>query len=180
MLSEVNGFFSVFLRRPKSVGAVAPATESLATAIAIATRRTYRRHRREQPFGLIELGAGTGALTQKIQGFKPVLIEREAVWAEMLSKRFPSLDVRRECAVDALSRIAEPVGLVNSIPMFNNPQAGRFRQLLGEKYEAGLVKFCVLYTYAWTNPMRGVAFREVRRFCFVTRSLPPAYVWVCE
>ena len=68
--------------------------------------------------------------------------------------------------------------MVSSIPLLNNPQAGEIRKLLNRKYEDGLIRFCVLYTYGWTNPLAGVGFREGWRECFVTRSFPPASVWV--
>ena len=31
------------------------------------------------------------------------------------------------------------------------------------KYRDGLIRFCVLYTYGWTNPLAGVGFREEAR-----------------
>jgi phospholipid N-methyltransferase len=49
---------------------------------------------------------------------------------------------------------------------------------LTRKYQDGLIRFCVLYTYGWTNPLAGVGFREGRREYFVTRNFPPASVWV--
>ena len=50
--------------------------------------------------------------------------------------------------------------------------------MLAASYSRGLIKFCVLYTYGWTNPLAGVGFREGWREYFVARSLPPASVWV--
>jgi phosphatidylethanolamine/phosphatidyl-N-methylethanolamine N-methyltransferase len=177
-----QSFLRKFLRDPGSTGALAPATRSLAETVACATRGAYD----DQAGGddsapalkLIELGAGTGALTRSISPLNPVLVEHDAAWASLLKKEFPALEVRAECATDTLRSLAEPVGLVSSIPLLNNPQGGEIKRLLGRGYSMGLIKFCVLYTYGWADPLTGAGFRTSRRDSFVARSFPPASVWV--
>ena len=127
---------------------------------------------------IVELGAGTGSVSRFISALDPVLVERNGELAALLRKRFPHLEIRTECATVALENLRKPVGVVSSIPMLNNPQADVIRTLLTRKYRDGLIRFCVLYTYGWTDPLAGVGFREARREYFVTRSFPPASVWV--
>ena len=127
---------------------------------------------------IVELGAGTGSVSQYISGMNPVLVERNGEWAALLRKRFPTLEIRAECATLALASLNKPVGVVSSIPLLNNPDADRIRTLLMRKYRDGLIRFCVLYTYGWSDPLSGVGFREGRREYFVALSLPPASVWV--
>lgn len=127
---------------------------------------------------IVELGAGTGSVSQYISGMNPVLVERNGEWAALLRKRFPNLEIRAECATLALASLNKPVGVVSSIPLLNNPEADHIRTLLMRKYRDGLIRFCVLYTYGWTDPLSGVGFREGRREYFVALSLPPASVWV--
>ena len=117
-------------------------------------------------------------MSRYISAMNPVLVERNGEWAALLRKRFPDLEIRAECATLALANLSKPVGVVSSIPMLNNPQADAIKMLLTRKYRDGLIRFCVLYTYGWTNPLAGVGFREGRREYFVTRSFPPASVWV--
>ena len=49
-----------------------------------------------------------------------------------------------------------------------------------EGYANGLIKFCVLYTYGWSDPLAGAGFLEARRRHFVVYSFPPASVWVYQ
>jgi len=180
-------FVRAFLCDPLHVGAVAPASTSLGDRIGAATRKAVRDGFRNGASvasalhadpRIVELGAGTGSVSRFISAMNPVLIERNGEWAAILRRRFPYLEIRAECATLALANLEKPVGVVSSIPMLNNPQADAIRQLLTLKYRDGLIRFCVLYTYGWSNPLAGVGFREEKREYFVARSLPPASVWV--
>lgn len=178
MAAVRQSFLQHFLRDPRTLGAVAPATPALARTVGSAAHAAYLRHSPAQSLKMIELGAGTGALTQQIRLLNPVLIEQNEAWAALLRVRFPQLEVRQECATSTLKALDEPVGIVTSIPLWNNPQAQELRDLLVARYREGMVKFCVLYTYGWTDPLRGSEFKECTRVGFVPRSLPPANVWV--
>ena len=174
------------------LGAVSPASRSLGAVVGAATREAARNGFDSQlprkngsvhpaaasTATIVELGAGTGSLSQYISGLNPILVERNGEWAALLRERFPQLEVRAECATQTLAAIDTPVGVVSSIPLINNPQADEIRQLLTRKYRNGLIRFCVLYTYGWRDPLAGVPFRQSRREHFVPRSLPPASVWV--
>ncbi|HET7033326.1 MAG TPA: hypothetical protein VFJ48_09390 [Casimicrobiaceae bacterium] len=191
-LGEGLRFVRAFLCDPVHVGAITPASSSLGARIGAATRKAMRDGFVNQPARngalaaasaragprILELGAGTGAVSRFISAMNPVLVERNDEWAALLRKRFPHLEIRVECATLALERLKGPVGVVSSIPMLNNPQADAIRALLTRKYRDGLIRFCVLYTYGWADPLSGVGFREGRREYFVTRSFPPASVWV--
>jgi phosphatidylethanolamine/phosphatidyl-N-methylethanolamine N-methyltransferase len=175
-------FLKRFLRDPARIGALAPATLQLSQTMAMATREAYRIQAGPhdwpcQPFRLIELGAGTGALTDALSTFNPVLVEQDEAWAAFLRQRFPKLEVRTECATHTLDTLVEPIGIVTSIPLLNNPQSSQIKRLLSHKYADGLIRFCVLYTYGWKDPLQGAGFRKARRNSFVARSLPPASVW---
>ena len=178
-------FLKKFLSDPEQVGAVTPATTQLARTVAMATIEAWHKpwaasggRAGSRPVRLIELGAGTGALTRSLCVLNPIVVERDAAWAEQLRQQFPALEVRTECATQTLADLSEPVGIVSSIPLMNNPQARHIEQLLARRYADGLVKFCVLYTYGWSDPLRHAGFRQGVRRGFVARSLPPASVWV--
>lgn len=127
---------------------------------------------------LYELGAGTGALTQCLDGLQPVLVEKDAAMAAVLGRRFPQLEVRIECATQVLEALQEPVGIVSSIPLLNNPQCGDIKRLLERRHAEGLIRYLVLYSYGLLDPLRDVAFSQARRAAVVWRSVPPASVWV--
>jgi len=191
-LSEHLRFFREFLRDPAHVGAVSPASSRLGDAVGAATRAAARNGfdalgglnpcaEASAPIAwptIVELGAGTGSVSRYISALNPVLVERNGRWAALLRERFPSLEIRTECATQALANLRRPVGVVSSIPLLNNPQADDIRKLLTRKYLDGLITFCVLYTYGWSNPLAGVGFRQGWREHFVARSIPPASVWI--
>lgn len=128
---------------------------------------------------LYELGAGTGALTRCLDGLQPVLVEKDAAMAAVLGRRFPQLEVRVECATQVLHTLDEPVGIVSSIPLLNNPQCGEIKRLLERRHADGLIRYLVLYSYGLLDPLRDVAsFSQARRAAVVWRSVPPASVWV--
>lgn len=183
MSALCGGFLSRFIRAPRATGAVAPATQSLARSVAAAAHSAYARHQAggaPAPLRILELGAGTGALTHGIASLRPILVERDAGWAALLRDRYPGLEVRQECATRILGELREPVGIVSSIPTLNNPQSTELKRLLAQGYAQGLLKFCVLYTYGWRDPLADTGFREARRASFIVRSLPPAHVWTYQ
>ncbi len=181
MLASSHGFFRKFISDPQGTGAVAPATRPLANSVAAAAYKAFAHHRRGCGLlRVLELGAGTGALTQRLARLDPILVEKDEAWAALLRLRFPALEVRQECAVDSLRALAAPTGIVTSIPLLNNPQSAALKEALRDVYAEGLLRFCVLYTYGWSNPLAGAGFREARRAAFVPRSLPPAHVWVYQ
>jgi phosphatidylethanolamine/phosphatidyl-N-methylethanolamine N-methyltransferase len=184
LMSASSGSFLLnFIRNPRATGAVAPATRTLARSVAAAAHHAYARHRgagAHASLRVLELGAGTGALTRAISGLGPTLVEQDAGWAALLRDRYPALEVREACATEVLAELREPAGIVSSIPLLNNPRSSELKRLLAQRYAEGLLRFCVLYTYGWRDPLAGSGFREVRRASFVPRSLPPAHVWVYQ
>lgn len=184
MLASRHSFLRNFIRNPRATGAVAPATRALARSVAAAASHAYARHAPQEPgaqgLPVIELGAGTGALTQRIRPMRPVLVERDAGWAALLRDRFPMLEVREECATRVLQELRTPAGVVSSIPLLNNPESAELKRLIADRYAAGLIRFCVLYTYGWRDPLAGTGFREAHRASFVPRSFPPAHVWLYQ
>ena len=103
------------LRDPRRMGAIAPASRALARAIADEVQR-------DQPSVLIEVGAGTGAITRELAASRItperfLVIERDADFARLLRLAFPSLEVFNHCASKLHSLPIEsqaPVTLVSS------------------------------------------------------------------
>lgn len=182
MPGSSGSFLRNFIRNPHGTGAVAPATRTLAECVGRVAFETYTRQCAQSGTDLpvLELGAGTGALTQSLARIRPVLVEKDPAWAALLRLRFPELEIRAECASDTLAALDRPAGVVSSIPLLNNPQASVLKDLFSAAHARGLLRFCVLYTYGWGNPLAGTGFRTARRAAFVSRSLPPAHVWVYE
>ena len=84
-------FFFRWLRKPSQVGAVAPSSAALATALAAEVDV-------EAPGTVVELGPGTGRVTRALleAGVDPeklIAIERDAAFCRLLRERFPAIRI---------------------------------------------------------------------------------------
>lgn len=176
------------LRHWSTVGAVAPSSRALSDAMA--------RHANGAEM-LVELGAGTGPITQALveryPGTPLVCVELQPELASRLAKRFPSACIEARPAAQVLkelrSREATPAAtvVVSALPFRSLPRA-----IHDETVEA-LVKFLlqapvsqlagsrrlVQFTYQPRPPFDVSAWPELRwtRVESVWRNAPPAGVW---
>jgi phosphatidylethanolamine/phosphatidyl-N-methylethanolamine N-methyltransferase len=164
-------FLKKYLKNPQTVGSVIPSSEYLGKAI-------YKSVKELDTATVIEIGAGTGALTQHISSLNPVLVEIDKEFCVLLKQNYPHLDVVNSCALEQLKKIDERVGLVVSIPLINNPFKSSFIPLLNDLYGKGLLKWCVIFTYGLNDPLEQVNFESKKRKRFVLQNIPPAHVWV--
>lgn len=182
-LRETLAFASAALRSPASVGAVAPASRWLGTAIVreIAASRCRT---------VVEIGAGTGALTRAILGRvrdldRLVAIERDPGLVRWLRRAFPQVEIVQSCASD-IGRVVQPqvpTAIVSSLPFrsMNRSEAA----LCSEAFCAALAcdprSVLVQYTYGLgrSPPFRasnhGYQWSRSRT---VLMNVPPATIWL--
>ncbi len=178
---ETELFFRQWLRSPKSMGAVIPSSRALARAV---TREVAWRPGQV----VVELGAGTGAISQGLMdsGLPPealMMIELDRPLYEYLRERFPAVRVINGDAtrlVDILRQQGvEQVGtVISGIPMVTMP-LGFQRAIVEQSFAALGPDGCLLqYSYSPVVPIParklGVEARLVK---VVMRNLPPATVW---
>ena len=178
---ETELFFRQWLRSPKSMGAVIPSSRALARAV---TREVAWRPGQV----VVELGAGTGAISQGLMdsGLPPealMMIELDRPLYEYLRERFPAVRVINGDAtrlVDILRQQGvEQVGtVISGIPMVTMP-LGFQRAIVEQSFAALGPDGCLLqYSYSPVAPIParklGVEARLVK---VVMRNLPPATVW---
>jgi phosphatidylethanolamine/phosphatidyl-N-methylethanolamine N-methyltransferase len=176
-----------WMRSPFTVGAVVPSSRFLARAIAAEVQP-------EQPGYVIELGAGTGVVTQALlhRGCKPdtlMVIERDTHLAHFLTQHFPQLNI--VCA-DATQlqgimgslKVHRVQAVVSSLPLLSMPRSIRLAveaQMAATIGEEGKI---VQFTYGPRSPISDYTAREYglvgRRVKTVLCNLPPAHVWVYE
>ena len=115
----LRDFASELLRAPRDVGAVCPSSRTLARAMAEGVDVDNDRL-------LIELGAGTGSVTQAlldrgVAAGRLIVIERSAVLADRLRRRFPAINVIQGDAAQLTVLLGEPAckisGIVSSLPL---------------------------------------------------------------
>ncbi len=191
-LSDHWHFFAGFLRRPWTVGAIAPSSGCLA--------RVILRHcplRRADT--VVELGAGTGAITRvildRIGAHTTFLaVELDAHHVARLRRRHPHLQVCHESAENLRALLADHGRetadcIISGLPWSN--MSGRTQDRIMTEVRAALKpggRFSGFgYLHAkWAPSTR--AFRQrlqdhfprVQLSPVVWRNLPPAYVYSCS
>src|SRR5262245_61823303 len=176
--------FSLWLKNPRKIGAVAVSSPELAAAMA-------RQVPRRDDGYVVELGGGTGPVTRAIleSGVAPerlVVIERDPTLHRHLKKRHPGVTVLLGDALHLRTIlkqrcIAPIVAIVSSLPLLSMKEVERCR--------IGAQSFAVLepgapfiqFTYGLFSPLprRRLAVQG-RVKDRVLQNLPPANVWRYE
>ncbi|MCC6301586.1 MAG: methyltransferase domain-containing protein [Gammaproteobacteria bacterium] len=182
---ELWGFFCAWLRAPGRIAAVVPSGGNLSRLMA------------SQALSggdgiVVELGAGTGAITAALlnQGIAPqrlVAVERSYQFSALLRRKFPAVKVvcadasdlctslRRACVDEPVRTIISGLPLLAMEAELRQRIVGECCALLGA--EGKLVQF----TYGPLSPVSGHLRRRLglraRRIGQVWSNLPPATVW---
>lgn len=168
--------------RPAMVGALLPSSRALARAMASAADGAEM---------IVELGAGTGAVTDALTRRFPKLpllaVELQADMAEHLAARFPQVDVRAAPAHEVLRSLqtaTRRIALVSSLPFRSLPR--RWREPTSLAIETFLLadprRHLVQYTYQPRAPF-DLAHTDAlawQRRGVVWRNAPPAWVWTLQ
>ncbi|MFD9651388.1 class I SAM-dependent methyltransferase [Streptomyces mirabilis] len=175
-----------FLRRPRLTGAVAPSSATLAQAMTAGLDL-------EHADVVVELGSGTGAITEAIRrrlapGARLVAVELNPVFARRLADRYEgsAVEVVHGSAEDLSALVPHPVdAVVSGLPWTVMPHE-RQRRILdavtGVLSADGRFSTFAYVHAAWTPPARRFAAELATRFSTVERiravwpNLPPAYV----
>jgi phosphatidylethanolamine/phosphatidyl-N-methylethanolamine N-methyltransferase len=178
---ETELFFRQWLRSPKSMGAVIPSSRVLARAVTEAVRWAPGQH-------VIELGAGTGAISQGLidAGLPPdalMMIELDRQLFDYLRTRFPAVrvvngDATRLVDIVRQQGITQVSTVISGLPMVTMPLAFQ-RAIIEQSLELLGPDGCLLqYSYSPISPIParklGVEAKLVK---FVVRNVPPATVW---
>ncbi len=173
------------MRSPLKIGAFLPSSRSLARAMAAEVDI-------EKPGAIIELGAGTGAVTHALlqAGIAPerlVVIERDERLHALMSAQFPHLNVL--CADAAhMDTVLDATGatqinaIVSSLPLLSMPRP--VRQAI-EHHMATLIGddgILIQFTYGPKSPISRSQMHKYqlqgKRMKLVMANVPPAHVWV--
>ena len=178
MSEGLTAFVFMALCRPATVGAVLPSSQRLAEAMARAA---------DGCSALLELGAGTGAITAALRRRHPqvplLAVEMEPALARHLRQRFAEVEVREAPAHQVLAQAADgPPGLVlvSSLPFRSLPPELRLRSSLAIEALLCARPGCRLVQYSYL-PREPFALQSPglrwRRLCAVWGNAPPAWVW---
>lgn len=175
------GFWQALRDDPRRVGAVLPSGPALAQAMLDLTLA-------EPPGHVIEIGAGTGAISQALvqhsQAFASLqLLEANPQLAEGLRRRFPGTPVHACCASqldELLPGPAERLTLVSSLPFGSLKAVDRQRVLAAIARQTSRTRDWRLLQYSYGGrlpfPSDGPT-QGWKRLHTVWRNLPPATLW---
>lgn len=170
-------FFREWLHAPASVGACVPSSSFLAHAMcAKALQADF----------VVELGAGTGAMTRVLAGRFPasrlLIVEPNPVMAVQLKARYPHLTVVAGCTHELSALFAElpaRTHFVSSIPFRSLPaQAHRLTvAALHEALTASKARALTQFTYLPGEPFVPAAELRWWKRDTILLNFPPAFVW---
>lgn len=182
--NEISGLWwrNIF-RAPRQVGSILPSSPVLASRMA---REAADFFPPGSPGRVIEIGAGTGAITNALANVIPhawlTLVEADPACCRFLRRQFPDVEVIEGLVEDLLPRLPAPchrLVLVSSVPLFSlqGPQRdrvlGAFEALVGRAAASRVVQL----TYVPWLPgprARSLCGQAVQP---VWQNLPPAWVW---
>jgi phosphatidylethanolamine/phosphatidyl-N-methylethanolamine N-methyltransferase len=175
-------FLRSWFEKPLTTGAVMPSSKVLARTMA-----AYVDPKSTGP--VVELGPGTGAVTQALveRGVDParlVLVEFNPTFCRMLRVRYPAATVVQGDAYRLKhlleTTLREPAGaIVSGLPLVTKPMRTRMR-LISEAMTllrpgAPFVQF----TYAMVPPIpKGLTGIRAEASPLIWLNLPPARVWI--
>jgi phosphatidylethanolamine/phosphatidyl-N-methylethanolamine N-methyltransferase len=187
-----RAFLAAALRRPGSMGAVAPSSRRLASVLASVVPTTGR------PV-VVELGPGTGAVSALIAerlpaGGRHLAVELDPRMVEYLRAARPELEVVQGNAAHLRTLLAERDiervdAVICGLPWALFDDATQAELLAGISAAVGPTGAFTTFAY-----LHGMTLRAARRFrgslratfdevlvsATVWRNLPPAFVYVCR
>lgn len=181
VLDEVR-FIRSWVESPLKTGAVTPSGPVL-------SRRIAEFAEVDRPGDVLELGPGTGVVTQALieRGVDParlIAVEYNPDFCELLEKRYSDLAVVQGDAYDLRQTLAHIgpgslASIVSSLPLFTRPPAERRAFLLDalELLQPGAP--FVQFSYALVPPVpveKGLFSVSVSDW--ILMNLPPARVWI--
>ena len=165
------------LKAPRTTGALFPSSARLARELACLTNGSDH---------VLELGAGTGAVTQALSKVvkeeKLQVVELQKKLATSLKKRYPNLKVLQATAHDALDNYRQcgSVAVVSSLPFRSLPPAMKHltvQSLLGF-LTSSPGSLLIQYTYGFGVPFIAPSGFKWQRVKWVFANFPPACIWV--
>lgn len=178
-------FWRALLNDPRRIGAIAPASRPLSEAMV---REVLSR---EQPGIVIELGAGTGSITEALFEVRHnltelIAIEKSPEMAKSLRQKFPDITIYSHCASE-LEHLFKPqhdtLTLVSSLPFRSLPKREKRKvsdsiaRISEQIPNFRLIQYSYFGRLPFPCPTRNLVWRRRRT---IIRNLPPATLWVLE
>lgn len=181
-MEAVLAFWKEFLKNPRRVGSITPSGEALGAAMA-------RVVLADKPGCVVELGAGTGAITRSLVKIRAelddlIVIEKSPRLVDLLAARYPTLHLVTGCA-SLVGNLEFPAGrpltIVSSLPLRSLPAEEledikkAIRVLSGRPDGFRFIQ----YSYFGRVPfISDISWLAWERLSTVFANIPPATIWV--
>lgn len=175
-------FFKRVLRHPLRLGALFPSSRSLAKRIVDSIPFPYEGKK------IVEIGAGTGAITRELldAGIPPeslIVVELDVSLCRWLSERYPGITVIQgdarylsEWLPDSWRGKVDVV--ISGIPIRNLPSQIRADILNAVTAILGSAGEFLQFTYGYRSPFASTRGVLARRYPgIIWRNIPPAAIW---
>ncbi|WP_420394682.1 class I SAM-dependent methyltransferase [Acuticoccus sp.] len=180
-LVDEGRFLRSWAESPLKTGAVAPSGQELSRLMAAYVEA-------ERPGVIVELGPGTGAVTQAllergVAAERLVLIEASAEFCGLLRTRFPAATVVHANAYalgDVLAQLGDPpvASVVSGLPLFTRPLPERQALLAQAMGAMAPGAPFIQFSYALVPAVKGLVGITWSTSRWVLANLPPARVWL--
>lgn len=174
-------FIRQCLRNIKGMGAIVPSSPVLARAMA---------HFTDYKSGqiVVELGAGTGALTAGLlrSGVPPeslYSVEVDSQMVEVLSRKYSSVHIYQGDAAELSNILPDSIigkvdTIVSGLPLFNFSKKEREKIIESSLNILGDTGKILQFTYGFISP---IPYKKLglkgRRVDYVVKNIPPAFIW---
>lgn len=182
-IKDALKFMCKYVRHPARIGAVCPSSSFLARRMAAAVGSVVEGD------VIVELGAGTGAVTSKLcplaagGGAKLYCVEFDGALARILEERFPAAVIVNDSAENIEKILAgedskRVKAIVSCLPLVSLP--GKVVSAILNASENALPKGgrFIQFTYNLVRSPESLGFKKMRheKVSFVALNIPPARV----
>lgn len=165
----MNLILKKFLKSPKNIGAIAPSSSSSAKKIAdIVNLRSTKN--------IVEIGGGTGSLSQFIQNKNLTIIEQDKDLYEVLIKKYQNNNVVHSCGLKYLKNIQDEYGLIISIPMIEKKIKLNLIEIINQHLSENKIQWFIILGYKYFDQFEKLGFKNKKRHIIVN-NIPPAFIW---
>lgn len=181
-LQSVIAFWKALLKDPRRVGSITPSGLALGEAIVKVVLSAV-------PGCVVELGAGTGAITRSLVEVRGqlddlIVIEQSPELVGLLGSRYPEINIVTGCA-SLVGRIdfpsARPLTIVSSLPLRSLPsdELSAIKNAIGSLSDRdGGFRF-IQYSYFGRVPfVSHISWLTWEKMDTVFANIPPATIWV--
>ena len=166
----MNLILKKFIKDPKNIGAIVPSSNRSAKKIAELVNLKSTKN-------IIEIGGGTGALSQYIKNKNLTIIERDKDLYEVLKRKYQNHNIVHNCGLEYLKKnVREEYGLVISIPMMKSDVKLNLINMINQHLSENKIQWFIILGYRYFNQFEQLGFKNKKRH-LVINNIPPAFIW---